>query len=142
MTETGGSASGRYVRGALTEHLPFKLVALFVALVLWAIVRFEQPSEALVPVRLVTVAADGSVQVAGPVVPVQALVAARGRDLLALHRRPPMIRHALPGAAGDTVTLTLHARDVVLPAGIAAIVREVRPGAVRLPLVPRGDAGR
>ena len=141
MTETTGSATTRFVRGALTEHLPYKLVALFLAIVLWAVVRFEQPSEGLVAVRLVTVVPDGSAQVAGPAVPVHALVAARGRDLLAQHRQPPMIRHAVSGASGDTVTIALHPRDVVLPAGISAIVRDVRPGAVRLSLVPR-PAGR
>ena len=142
MTEPGGSATGRFVRGALTEHLPYKLVALFLAIVLWAVVRFEQPSEGLVTVRVVTIVPDGSAAVAGPPVEVRALVAARGRDLLALHRHPPVIRHAVTGASGDTVTIALHPRDVVLPAGVTAIVRDVRPSAVRLSLVPRAGGDR
>ena len=44
----------RWVAEALSERLGYKAAALFLALVLWIVVSAEEPSEELVPVRLVT----------------------------------------------------------------------------------------
>ncbi|MGH7633201.1 MAG: hypothetical protein ACRENC_05690, partial [Gemmatimonadaceae bacterium] len=42
----------RRLTSAVTEHLPVKFSALFFAVVLWVIVRSEEPSEAWIDVHL------------------------------------------------------------------------------------------
>ena len=125
-----------WVRGAVTERLGYKAAALFFASVLWLVARSEEPVEELVPVQLDPVF-DSMRALDGPRSGVRALVAGRARDLLKLYNEPPVIRRAIPSTAPDTVRLDLRPADVLLPAGVDAIVRDVQPRVVTLPFAVR-----
>jgi hypothetical protein len=121
----------RRLRSAMTEHLPAKFSALFFAVVLWIIVRSEEPSEAWIDVHL-SLALDSNVTLVASPPAVQALVSGRGRELLKLYSSWPEIRRSV--GADDTV-FTVHPSDVNTPNEADVRVLDVRPHLVRLPLV-------
>jgi hypothetical protein len=121
----------RRIRAAFTERLGYKAAALFFALVLWLIVRFEEPSEELVPVQLVTVFDSGRTLV-GSRPQLRALVVGRARDLIKLYDAPPTIRRVITEDSPDTVRLELRPADVLLRPGTEALVRDVQPRSVLL----------
>lgn len=121
----------RRLQAAFTERLGYKAAALFFALVLWLIVRFEEPSEELVPVQLVTVFDSGRTLV-GARPQLRALVVGRARDLIKLYDAPPTIRRVITEDSPDTVRLELRPGDVLLRPGTEALVRDVQPRSVLL----------
>jgi hypothetical protein len=121
----------RWLTAAVTERLPYKAAALFLALVLWLVVSAEEPTEDLVPVR-VALLLDSSLTLVSPRPVVQALVVGRGRELLKLYATPPVIRRVLPADVDDSVQFDLRPVDVDLPEGIDAIVRDVQPRTIAL----------
>ena len=129
--QRGGSGLARRLRGAFAERLPYKAAALFFSIVLWLVVRAEEPTEALVPVR-VEAAFDSMRALSGPRPAVRAVVVGRPRDLIKLYDRPPVVRRAIGADAPDSIRLDLRPADVFLPAGIDAEVRDVQPRAVWL----------
>ena len=135
MTPTARNRVGRSVRAALTERLGLKLAALFFAIVLWLVVSAEEPTEEVIVVRF-TPALDSGVVLVGEVPPVRALVVGSGRELLKLYNAPPVIvRHvAGSGASRDSTRIELGPADVDLPAGVNAVVRDVRPRVITLHL--------
>ena len=116
----------------MTEHLPVKFSALFFAVVLWVVVRSEEPSEAWIDVHL-SLALDSNVTLVAATPKVQALVSGRGRELLKLYSSWPEIRRSV--GADDTV-FAVHPSDVNTPTEADVKVLDVRPHLVRLPLVP------
>ena len=133
MTPTARHRVGRSLRAAFTERLGLKLAALFFAIVLWLVVSAEEPTEEIVAVRFAP-ALDSGVVVAGVVPPVRALVLGSGRELLKLYNAQPVIVRRIPGVTRDSVRVELGPADVDLPAGVNAVVRDVRPRVLTLRL--------
>ena len=129
--QRGGGSWARRVRAAATERLAYKGSALFFALVLWIVVRAEEPSEELVPVRL-EASFDSMRTLTGARPAIRALVVGRARDLIKLYDTPPVVRRGVAGEAPDSVRLELRPADVFLPAGVEAVVRDIQPRAVWL----------
>lgn len=126
------------VVAAFTERLPQKAAALFFALVLWVIVRSEEPVERVVPVHVsFLLETDSGDAVPERVPAVSARVVGRARDLVKLASVPPEVRRSVEVRARDTVRLELRPSDVELPTGVQAVVREVRPHWVTVvPVLP------
>jgi hypothetical protein len=120
----------RRFASATTEHLAVKFSALFFAVVMWVIVRSEEPSEAWIDVHL-ALTLDSSVTMASQPPPVQALVSGRGRELLKLYSSAPEVRRSV--AMDDTV-FAVHPSDVFTSSEADVKVVDVRPHEVRLPL--------
>jgi hypothetical protein len=125
------STMRRRVSSALTEHLPLKLAAVFFALVLWLVVSAEEPTEEVVSVRFEP-ALDSGVVLDGGAPAVRALVLGRGRELLKLYNAVPVIHRRVRSGLRDSVRVELGPADVDLPAGVSAVVRDVRPRIVTL----------
>ena len=89
----------------MTEHLPVKFSALFFAVVLWVIVRSEEPSEAWIDVHL-ALSLDSNVTLVAAPPSVQALVSGRGREILKLYSSWPQIRRSV--GEDDSVPLVAH----------------------------------
>ena len=121
------------MRSTFVERLGLKVAAVFFALVLWMVVSIEEPTDEIIPIRFAPVV-DSGVVVVGPLPTVRALVLGRGRELLKLYNASPVIVRRVPSGEGDTVTLQLGPADVDLPAGVSAVVRDVRPSVVKLHL--------
>lgn len=120
----------RQLASAVSEHLPVKFSALFLAVVVWVIVRSEEPSEAWIDVHL-ALTLDSSVTMASQPPAVQALVSGRGRELLKLYSASPEIRRSV--GVDDTV-FAVHPADVFTSNEADVKVLDVRPHLVRLPL--------
>lgn len=120
----------RHLTSAVTEHLPAKFSALFFAVVLWVIVRSEEPSEAWIDVHL-ALTLDSAITMASQPPKVQALVSGRGRELLKLYSAWPIVRRSI--GIDDTV-FAVHPADVFTSNEADVKVLDVRPHLVRLPL--------
>jgi hypothetical protein len=120
----------RRFASATTEHLPVKFSALFFAMVLWVIVRSEEPSEAWIDVHL-ALSLDSTVTMSAQPPTVQALVSGRGRELLKLYSASPQLRRSI--GMDDTV-FAVHPSDVFTSNEADVKVVDVRPHLVRLPL--------
>lgn len=119
---------------AVTTRLPLKFAAIGFALVLWAIVSIEEPTESVVDVLLQPVPTDSSIVVRRPLPRVQALMVGRGRDLFRLAAQPPVVRIPITSEAPETLTVRLSPEMVDLPVDLTARVREVLPRSVTLRL--------
>jgi len=124
----------RRLTSAVTEHLPAKFSALFFSVVLWVIVRSEEPTEAWIDVRL-ALAMDSNVTLVSEAPKVQALVSGRGRELLKLYSSWPEVRRSV---GEDDTVFAVHPSDVFTPNEADVKVLDVRPHLVRLPLVKVG----
>ena len=135
MTPTARTRLGRSMREAFMERLPLKLAALFFAIVLWLVVSAEEPTEEVLVVHF-TPALDSGVVVVGEVPPVRALILGSGRELLKLYNAPPVIVRRIVGSTAphDSTRIELGPADVDLPAGVNAVVRDVRPRYITLHL--------
>ena len=120
----------RRFRSATTEHLPVKFSALFFAVVMWVIVRSEEPSEAWVDVHL-ALTLDSTVTMAAQPPTVQALISGRGREILKLYSTSPELRRSI---AMDDSVFAVHPADVFTPNEADVKVVDVRPHFVHLPL--------
>ena len=121
-----GVSLERHLKAAFTERLGYKAAALFFAVVLWLVVSAEEPSEELVPVRLVA-SFDTTRVLTSPRPVVRALVAGRARDLIKLYDAPPVVRRSITDDAPDSVAVELRTADVYIPPDIDAVVRDVQP---------------
>jgi hypothetical protein len=120
----------RKLKSAVTEHLPVKFSALFFAVVLWVIVRSEEPSEAWIDVHL-ALTMDSTVTMASQPPALQALVSGRGRELLKLYSAWPQLRRSV---GIDDTTFAVHPSDIFTSNEADVKVIDVRPHLVRLPL--------
>ena len=121
------------IRGVFVERLALKAAAIFFALVLWTVVSAEEPTEEIVPIRFAPLV-DSGVVIVGELPAMRALVLGRGRELLKLYNASPVIVRRIPATSSETLTLELGPADVDLPAGVSAVVRDVRPRHVTLQL--------
>lgn len=118
----------------LAANWPLKLTSLLLALLLWAVVAFEEPSTRLIRIQLQVTAPVGRELIEAPAT-AQALVTGPARELLELAADPPILAHAI----ADTVTarhviIPLSPADVVLPRGVTADVRDVQPNEITVEL--------
>ena len=115
----------------LSRNLGLKGTAVFLAVVLWLVVNAKEPEIELVPVRFTPVL-DSSLVLREALPQVQAIVAGAPRELLKLSAARPTIRRDIAADAPDTLVIDLRAEDVVLPAGVDAVVREIEPRSITL----------
>lgn len=117
---------------AFTERIPTKLAALFLAILLWAIVRGEDPTEVVMAVRFAPVV-DASLELTGGAPDsIQVVVSGRTRELLKLRTQPPVVRRRFDEGTPERVRITLQPSDVEFPLGVQAVAREVRPAVFTL----------
>jgi hypothetical protein len=119
---------------AVTTRLPLKFAAIGLAVILWAIVGIEEPTESLIDVVLQPVPTDSSIVVRRPLERVQAYMVGRARDLFRLASQPPVIRIPITAEAPETLTVRLSPEMVDLPVDVSARVRDVAPRSVTLRL--------
>ncbi|MGB7212546.1 MAG: hypothetical protein WBC97_07955 [Gemmatimonadales bacterium] len=118
----------------LTANWPLKLTSLLLALALWSVASFEEPSTRLIRIQLQITPPEGRALVTPPAT-AQALVTGTAHELLELAARPPILARAIADSVtGRRVTLALSPADVVLPRGIKADVRDVQPSEVTVEL--------
>ncbi len=128
----------RWLTESATERLPYKVAALFFAIVLWLIVGAEEPTEDWVEVAFQPSLEEG-LELIGPRPTVRARVSGRGRELLKLYATAPVIRRDFGMDSPDAVRMDLHIADVDLPIGVTAIVREIEPRSVTLTFRPTAE---
>lgn len=121
----------RRLVAAFTERLPLKASALLLSLVLWFVVGAREPREEYAPVEFSPVL-DSSLVLRDPAPPIRAHVMGRPGEILKLATSPLTIRRQVAGDAPDTLVLALRPSDVLVPANVDVIVREVYPQAVTL----------
>ncbi|MGH7589862.1 MAG: hypothetical protein ACREL2_00370 [Gemmatimonadales bacterium] len=118
----------------LTANWPLKLTSLLLAIALWSVAAFEEPSTRLIRIQLQVTPPEGRALIAPPA-SAQALVTGSARELLELTTHPPVLARAIADTVtARHVTLVLSPADVVLPRGIKADVRDVQPSEVTIEL--------
>lgn len=126
MNAASAPRRGR-IAAAFTERLPTKAAALVLAVLLWAIVRGEEPTEVVMAARFVPVI-DGAIELTdGAPDSVQVVVSGRTRELLKLRSQPPIVRRRFDESTPMRLRVTLVAADVEFPLGVEATARELRP---------------
>jgi len=115
--------------------------AVLLAVILWVIVSAEESAATWVPVRVV-LALDSAVALRDPVPPVRAFVVGPRRDLLQLVQSPPLLQRAVTSDDADSVRIELYERDLDLPTGSDARVRDVKPRMLTIRLKPAHDSLR
>lgn len=121
-------------RARLTANWPLKLTSLLLAVLLWLVTAFEEPSSRLVRVELQIAPPAGRELLEAPAV-VQALVVGSTRALLQLDDHTLILEKAIP----DTVTaghatLGLAPADIVVPRGLSVDIRDIQPREVTVRL--------
>ncbi len=116
------------------------IAALLLAVILWVIVSAEETAATWVPVR-VMLTLDTTVALREPVPPVRAFVVGRRRDLIQLVQSPPVLQRAITNDDADSVRIELYERDLDLPTGSDARVRDVKPRMLTIRLKSARDSG-
>lgn len=116
----------------LTRNWPIKLVAVFLALMLYAVVAAQQPARHTFHLKLALDLPPGRTLVSkAPTVAIQ--VSGRGSELMKLRAFPPIIRRAVPDTlAGAVWTVRLQTSDVQLPRGLDVRVDDIAPREIEL----------
>jgi len=117
--------------GAFSNQIGLKVTAVFMSLVLWFVVNAKEPDTTNIPVRFTPVL-DSSLVLRDQLPQVQATVAGAPRELLKLNSALPTVRKEIAANAPDTVVIDLRPQDVVLPAGVNAVVRDIAPRSITL----------
>lgn len=119
-------------RGAVMENWPYKLMALFLGLLLWVNVSVEERVEQEVPVRMEWEVRDTSVVLVDAPDQVGALVQGRGGDVIDMGTSGPSIRYVVDSATAGTRTVRLRPDMVSKPQSANVQVISVRPSEIRL----------
>jgi YbbR domain-containing protein len=119
---------------AALKNWPIKLAALILATVLWAAVAAVEPTEELVPVRLLVEPPPGRT-LTDPPPEVLALYQGSPRQLIKLFASPPVVRKIVP----DTVSasewvLELSTQDLVTTEVSGVQAQDIQPRVIRLRL--------
>jgi hypothetical protein len=118
----------RPIPGSRYGRLPYAAAALFIAVLLWAVVRGDQVIERTIYLPLVP-ALDTGLRLDGDRPEVRVRVSGRARELLKLGRASPLRTDATAAGVGP-VRLDLRPGTVELPDGVDATVKDVRPHAL------------
>lgn len=121
------------LRALFTDRLGLKLASLLVAVLLWLVVRAQQPSELYMDVPVIP-ELDSSLALMGEPPRVRALVAGRAADLVKLYTTPPVIHRTVSGDVPDTLVMDLAPADVHIPTELSngVHVLELAPRSVTL----------
>lgn len=126
-----------FLAAAFTERVPTKLAAIVLALVLWLVVRGEEPTEIILAVRFVPVV-DTSLEISGNTPDsVEVVVSGRRREVLKLQANPPVVRRRFDEDTPRRLRVTLLPSDVEFPIGVEATAKTVRPSVITLNFRPR-----
>src|SRR5215212_4407674 len=88
---SGGAAAIRQrVRGTFTHRLGYKAIAIVFSVLVWFVVREQETVEEVLTVRFAPRVDSTLALETRPTI--RALVVGRGRDLLELYNRPPVVR--------------------------------------------------
>lgn len=118
----------------LVANWPLKLTSLLLALLLWSVVAFEEPSTRLIRIQLQVTAPEGRELIEAPAT-AQALVTGPARELLELAARPPILARVIADTVtARRVTIALSPADVILPRGVTVDVRDVQPNEITVEL--------
>jgi hypothetical protein len=118
----------------LTANWPLKLTSLLLAILLWLVAAFEQPSTRLVRVQLQVEPPAGREVLEAPAT-AQALVVGPARELLKLSARALTLTKTIADTVtARDVTLGLAPADIVLPREVDAEIRDVQPREVTVEL--------
>jgi hypothetical protein len=109
-------------------RLPYLAAALFISVLLWAVVRGDQVIERTMTLTLAPRLDDG-LQLEGKAPQVRVRVSGRARELVKLASGAPLRADASDATPG-ALRLELRATNVELPDGVDATVRDVRPRTV------------
>ncbi|HWP35985.1 MAG TPA: hypothetical protein VNL18_00380 [Gemmatimonadales bacterium] len=113
---------------------PSKVTALALAVLVWALVKAQEPTTQMVPVTLVIDPPAGA-EIAGPLPQVRAIYTGRAREIFKLLGSPPRITRIIPDtAAGSTVVLDLSAADLVTTEQARVTVHGVEPRRIHVSL--------
>jgi hypothetical protein len=120
-----------------TDRLPTKAAAVFLAVVLWIVVRGEEPTEIIIGARFVATV-DNSLMLTGPMPDsVQVIVSGPRWEVLKLRANPPVVRRRFDADTPRRIRVTLLPSDVEFPIGVEATAKSIRPAAVTLNFGPR-----
>ncbi|HXF94483.1 MAG TPA: CdaR family protein [Gemmatimonadales bacterium] len=116
----------------VTRNWPIKLVAVFLALMLYVAVAAQQPTTQLFQLKLAVDLPPGRALASkAPTVAVQ--ISGRGSELMKLRAFPPVIKRAVPDTlAGAVWTVRLQPGDVQIPRGIDVRVDDIAPREIEL----------
>ncbi len=137
-----GAALRATLRAAVVERWPVKLAALALAVVLWLVVRAEEPTEVVLAARFVPLLDSSVVLVSPAPSTVQVVVTGRTREVLKLYTNPPVVVRRFDEQAlrSGVVRVTLSPADVDFPTGVEARARDVRPRTFTLAFQSRAAA--
>jgi YbbR domain-containing protein len=121
----------RRVASAFTQRLGLKATAAFLALVLWFVVNAKEPQIELVPVTFAPLL-DSSLVLRDGLPQLQAIIAGSPNQLIKLTTNAPVVRRQITADAPDTLVLDLRPEDVILPADVDAVVRDIQPRSLTL----------
>jgi YbbR domain-containing protein len=123
----------RTLRAVFLERLGLKFIAIFIAVLLWLIVKARQPVQDYVP-AIVLPTLDSSLVLLETPPRLRALVSGRAVDIVKLHVDPPVLHRIIDGDVPDTLVLDVTPADVRVPADLADQVRvlDVEPRSVTL----------
>jgi hypothetical protein len=124
---------GVTLRAVLAQRLGLKLASLLVAVLLWLVVRAQQPSEVYLDVPVVP-ELDSSLVLLGEAPRVRTLIAGRAADLVKLYATPPVVHRTVSGDVPDTLVLDLVPADIHIPAELSNSVHvlDLQPRSVML----------
>jgi len=130
------------LRAAFTNRWPVKLAAIALAVVLWLLVRAEEPTEVVVNARFVPLLDSSLVLTSEVPATVQVLVTGRTREVLKLYTNPPVVvrRFDDESLRSGSVRVALTPADVDFPTGVEARARDVRPRTFTLTFRSRAAA--
>jgi hypothetical protein len=113
---------------------PIKVTALMLAVLVWALVKAQEPTTQTVPVTLVIDPPAGT-EITDPLPQVRATYTGRAREIFKLLGSPPRITRIIPDtAAGPTVMLDLSTADLVTTEQARVTVHGVQPQRIRVSL--------
>jgi len=130
------------LRAAVTDRWPVKLAAIALAVVLWLVVRAEEPTEVVLNARFIPLLDSSLVLTSAAPLTVQVVVTGRTREVLKLYSNPPVVvrRFDDDTRRSGTVRVTLSPADVDFPTGVEARARDVRPHTFTLTFASRAAA--
>ncbi|MHB1312311.1 MAG: hypothetical protein ACYC3L_09860 [Gemmatimonadaceae bacterium] len=130
------------LRAAVTNRWPVKLAALALAVVLWLVVRAEEPTEVVINARFVPLLDSSLVLTSEAPATVEVVVTGRTREVLKLYTNPPVVvrRFDDESLRGGSVRVALSPADVDFPTGVEARARDVRPRTFTLTFRSRAAA--
>lgn len=124
----------RSVGRFLTENWQLKLSAFALALLLWVVVKADQPAADWRAARVDVVMLDPEWRVVNASVPrtVDVLFVGPGRDFWELAITPPRLRVEIRSVRDTVQMIPLDPRMARLPGGLTLVPQDVRPSTLRL----------